>query len=207
MTVKKHTPSGAQSSTSARTKKQPANPKAEGTKGNPAQIEAEAEAFKREAIEYARKAYDAALDHYHANQANPFALSRLAVVYEEQEPGAFNMVITLPGWMRDRAISDDSLHKWLARVEMLCRTLEHPNCSDAFRSAFGAVFTEDILDSSQVTWTTPTVVRVMLPLALMEMVRNCDGVPEQFLAIFETLREALNDTATAEEVRASVVGV
>jgi hypothetical protein len=62
-------------------------------------------------------------------------------------------------------------------------------------------------NESSVSWTTPTVVRVMLPLALMDMVRRADGEPEGFLAIFETLRETLNTDATAEEVRKSVVGL
>lgn len=171
------------------------------------QAEAEAEAFKQKAHAYAQSAYEAALGHYEANHNYPFALSRLAVVYEETDPRDFHMVLTLPGSERDRAVSDDCLRKWRTSVEMICRTLEHPGCSDAFRHAFGAVFTDDILDGSNVSWTTPTVVRVMLPLALMEMTRNCDGVPEQFLSIFETLRESLNDRATAEEARASVVGV
>jgi hypothetical protein len=176
-------------------------------KGKPAERPDAAEAFKTDAVEYARKAFDAALAHYENHHNNPFALSRLAVVYDETRPGDVHMVVTLPGRMRDRAVTDGDLRKWLASVEMLCRTLEHPNCSDAFRHAFGAVFTDDILDGSNVSWTTPAVVRVMLPLTLLEMTKNCDGVPEQFLSIFETLREALNDDATAEEVRASVVGV
>lgn len=225
MTTKKNTPSGAQRSTSDRTK-QPATPsrpkhtaasdKKSGTKGKAApkltpeqkaQIEAEAEAFRQAAHDYASKAYTAALAHYEANHRNPFALSRLAVVYEESKPGDFHMVVTLPGSEREKAITDADLHKWLARVEMLCRTLEHPDCSDHFRRAFGAVFTDDILSDGDVSWTTPTVVRVMLPLALMEMTRLADASPQQFLSIFETLRETLNDDATAEEVRASVVGL
>ena len=168
---------------------------------------ADAEEFKRKAVQYAQTAYQTALDYYESFHNNPFARSRLAVVYEKTEPNDFHTVVTLPGSERDRAISDTDLRKWCARVEMLCRTLEHPNCSDAFRGAFGAVFTDNILDGSNVSWTTPAVVRVMLPLALMEMVRHCDGVPEHMLGILETLREQLNDDETAETVRASVVGV
>lgn len=203
MTVKQHTPSGAQRSTSARTKKQPAKPKGNGA----ASDKLTAEQFKRDAVAYAKTAYDAALAHYEANHNNPFTLSRLAVVYDEPKPGDFHTVVTLPGSERDDAISDADLRKWSSRVEMLCRTLEHPDCSEAFRLAFGAIFTDDILDGSNVSWTTPTVVRVTLPLALMEMTRCADGSPEAFLGIFETLRETLNDDATAEEARASVVGV
>lgn len=195
--------------------KRPAKGKAEGSKGKKAaaltpeqleQIEAEAEAFKLQAHEYATKAYTAAVAHFEKYHNNPFALSRLAVVYDEQQPGDFNIVVTLPGSKRDKAISDGALHKWLSWVEIFCRTLEHPNCSDAFRSVFGAVFTDNILDGSSVSWTTPAVVRVMLPLALMEMVRGAWGEPEQWIAVFETLREELNDDVTAEEVSASVVG-
>lgn len=158
------------------------------------------------ALDYAQTAYRAALEHYYATERNPFARSRLAVVYEEPKPGDFNIVVTLPGSLRGEDVRDADLYKWLARVEMLCRTLEHPNCSDAFRGVFGAVFTDNILSDSAVSWTTPPVVRVMLPLALLEMVRHCNGDPDQTIAIFETLREQLNDDETAEEVRASVIG-
>lgn len=167
---------------------------------------ADAAEFKQKAVRYAQTAYEVALGYYESFHNNPFALSRLAVVYEASKPNDFHMVVTLPGSERDRAITGADLYEWLSRVEMLCRTLEHPNCSEAFRGAFGAVFTDNILDGSNVSWTTPAVVRVMLPLALMDMVRNCDGVPEQMLEILETLREQLNDDETAETVRASVVG-
>lgn len=225
MTTKKHTPAGALSSTSARTTNQPVKParpkrtaasdkkgKAAGSKRRltaeqTAQIEAEAEQFKTEAVAYAKTAYDAALAHYEANHNNPFTLSRLAVVYDETDPRDLHTVVTLPARIRDKAITDADLRKWLSRVEMLCRTLEHPKCSEAFRHAFGAVFTKDILDGSEMTWETPTVVRVLLPLTLLEMSMYTDAAPETFLGIFETLRETLNDEATAEEVRASVIGV
>jgi hypothetical protein len=59
------------------------------------------------ALDYARKAYDAALAHYYTNQHDPFALSRLAVVYEEQQLGDVHIVVTLPGYLRDRAVTDE----------------------------------------------------------------------------------------------------
>lgn len=172
-----------------------------------AQIEAEAEGFKQAAHDYATKAYTAALAHFEANQSNPFALSRLGVVYGEQALGDFNLVVTLPGSERDRAVTDALLRRWCAQVEMLCRTLEHPHCSDAFRGAFGAIFTDHVLDGGGASWTTPAVVRVMLPLALLEMSSCADGDPDQMIGILATLREELNDDATAEEVRAAVFGV
>ena len=75
------------------------------------------------AHDYASKAYTTALAHYEANQGNPFALSRLAVVYEEQEPGDTNIVITLPGWMRDRAVSDEDVRGWIRDGELFASTL------------------------------------------------------------------------------------
>ena len=186
------------------TKKVGAKGKAEGSNGKTGQP---AETPDKAATNYAQRAYDAALAHFEANQRSPFALSRLAVIYGESKPGDFNMVVTLPGSWRDLAVSDEALHAWAAHVEMLCRTLEHPNCSDAFRGAFNAVFTDNILADSRASWTTPAVVRVMLPLALMDMVLRCDGVPEDMLAILQTLREELNDDEMADAVRESVVGV
>jgi hypothetical protein len=162
-------------------------------------------AFDAGAMDYAFKAYAAALEHYHAHHADPLALSRLAVVYDETRPGDFHMVVTLPGKGRDRAVSDKALRGWLRDVKMICRTLEHPDCPAAFAHTFGAVFTDNILGESSVTWTDPTVVRVMLPLALNSIVRNASGEPEQLLAILLTMRDALTPDALAEEVRASVV--
>lgn len=51
-------------------------------------------------------------------------------------------------------------------AELLARTLEHPGCTEAFSKAFGTIFTEHILDGSDVSWTTPAVVRVMLSLGM-----------------------------------------
>src|ERR1700749_3999605 len=72
------------------TKKGGTKGKAEGgkqtvTAAQTVQIEAEAEAFKQAAHNYAMKAYTAAVAHFEKYHADPFALSRLAVVYEEQE--------------------------------------------------------------------------------------------------------------------------
>ena len=176
------------------------------SKGKAAQIDAEAEAFKADAVAYARKAYDAALAHYEANHKDAFALSRLAVVYGETDPRDFHMVVTVPASARVESVDGEALRGWVSDVELICRTLEHPDCSDEFRRAFGAIFTDDILEGSRVSWTTPTVVRVMLLLALLDMTQRADGDAEQFLEVFKTLREELNEDQTAEEVRASVVG-
>jgi hypothetical protein len=125
------------------------------------------EAPDKAALDYARKAYDAALDHYHANHADPFSLSRLAVVYDEQEPGDTNMVVTLPGHLRDRAVTDEEVRGWIHDAELFARTLAHPKCDEAFRNAFGAIYTEEMLQGSGVDWMTPEVLRVMFPLVML----------------------------------------
>jgi hypothetical protein len=168
------------------------------------ELERLADTTRKDAIDYAFKAFGAALDHFAATEGDPFTRSRLAVVYGEQQPGDLHMVVTLSGTGRDKAITDEDLQSWIEHVEIICRTLEHPDCSKDFERAFGAVFTDNILDASNVSWTTPTVVRVMLPLALMSMVKRTDGDPDQMLAILQTLNETLNDDETTEAVRASV---
>lgn len=126
-----------------------------------------AKSFDDGAMEYAFKAYSAALDHYHANRGDKFALSRLAVVYDEQQPGDTNIVITLPGWMRDRAVSDEEVRHWIQDGELFASTLAHPKCDEAFRTAFGAIYTEEMLDGSGISWMTPEVLRVMFPLVML----------------------------------------
>lgn len=177
-----------------------------GSKRKAAQIDAEAEAFKREAVAYAKRAYDAALAHYEKHHAQPFILSRLAVVYDEQRPGDFHLVVTLPGVMRDSHVDDNLLGRWITDTEILTRALEHPKCSKAFAGAFGAVFTDEMLDSSGISWTTPEVVRVMLPLVMLAGSGTnhvCDD--DTALRILLLLCEELNDDETYEEVRASVI--
>jgi hypothetical protein len=198
MTVKKHTPSGAQNSTSARTKTTPPKGKAEGSKG------AAAETPDKAAIAYAQTAYEAALAHYYANQGEPFALSRLAVVYGETNPGDFHMVVTLPGVLNE-AVSEAEARDAVKDAELLARTLEHEGCPDAFKSAFGSIFTEHILSGSDVTYTTPAVVRVMLPLALLDRWRLHDGTGMTETEILVTLSSDLVDDEVGRDVRRGLV--
>jgi hypothetical protein len=162
----------------------------------------EAEQFKVAAVAYARKAYDAALAHYEANSADSFALSRLAVVFGEQKPGDFNIIVTLPGSLRDESVQDILLRDWVKTAELLARTLEHPQCSEAFADAFGSIYTEHMLADSSVSWTTPAVVRVMLPLVMLATSEGAD-VPVA-LDILTTLSSDLVDDDVDREVRASL---
>jgi hypothetical protein len=128
--------------------------------GAPPQAEADAH-------DYAQKAYNAALAHFYANQGDPFALSRLAVVYDEQKPGDVHMVFTLPGELRDGGVSDEEVHGWIRDGELFARTLDHDRCPEAFATALGAVFTETMIDGLNLSLTTPEVLRVAFPLAML----------------------------------------
>jgi hypothetical protein len=119
------------------------------------------------AIEYARKAYDAALAHYYATERDPFRRSCLAVVYGEQKPGDVHMAVTLPGGLRADWVEDKDVLGWIRDAELFARTLAHPKCDDAFRKAFGVIYTEAMLDGSGVDWLAPEVLRVMFPLLML----------------------------------------
>lgn len=164
--------------------------------------DAEAEQFKAAAVAYARKAYDAALAHYEANHTDPFALSRLPVIYGETDPEDFHIIVTLPGYLRDESVQDILLRDWVKTTELITRTLEHPECSESFRDAFGSIFTEHMLEGSGVSWTTPAVVRVMLPLAMLATSSGAD-VPVA-LDILTTLSSDLVDNDVDREVRKSL---
>ncbi|MET0623704.1 MAG: hypothetical protein ABW250_12040 [Pyrinomonadaceae bacterium] len=168
-----------------------------------AEVKAEAEAFKREAVEYAQTAYAAALAHYEANLADPFALSRLAVVYDETQPGDVHMVVTLPSVVNEN-VSADEARDAIRDAELLARTLEHEGCTEGFRKAFGVIFTEHVLDGSDVTWTTPTVMRVMLPLALLQQWRYRNGSGITPAEILITLSSELVSDEVSENVRRSL---
>lgn len=204
MTTKKHTPSGAENSTSARTKKRPAGRKSKGSqdKDRAAQIEAEAKAFEQAAHDYASKAYTAALAHYEKYHGDPFMLSRLAVVYGEQQPGDFNMVVTLPGQMRDRWVEDSHVRGWMLDAELFARTLEHPKCDETFRKVFGAIYTDEMLDGSGVDWITPEVLRVQFPLLMLSgSGSNHVADDEKARDILILLQSELVNEETQAEVR------
>jgi hypothetical protein len=171
-------------------------------KGKREQIDADAEAFKTKAVAYARKAYDAALAHYEANHADPFALSRLPVIYGETDLEDFHIIVTLPGYLRDESVQDILLRDWVKTAELLARTLEHPECTEAFRDAFGSIYTEHMLADSGVSWTTPAVVRVMLPLVMLATSSGAD-VPVA-LDILTTLSSDLVSDDVDRGVRASL---
>jgi hypothetical protein len=167
------------------------------------QIEADAESFKADAIAYAKTAYAAALAHFEKHSADPFARSRLAVVFGETHPGDVHMVVTLPGRMRDSAVGDEDVHRWIHDAELLARTLEHPECTEAFKSAFGAIYTEHMLDGSGISWTSPEVLRVMLPLVMLAGSGTnhvCDD--HTALDILKTLSSELMSDQAGDEVRA-----
>jgi hypothetical protein len=189
------------------TKKGSARGKAPGIKNQltPAQtaeIEAEAETFKQAAHDYATKAYSAALAHFEQYHDDPFALSRLPVVYGETKPGDFHMVVTLSGERRDRATSDEDIRRWIADAEMIARTLEDQECSEAYRKAFSGIYTDHLLGISRVDWETPAAVRVLLPLAMIDLSGNRPAdadTTQEILAI--TLRSALLSDEVSERTR------
>jgi hypothetical protein len=165
--------------------------------------EAEADAFKARAVAYARSAFDAALGHFESHHADPFALSRLAVVYGETKPGDVHMVVTLPGAV-NKNVTEAEAYEAVKDAELLARTLEHEGCGEAFTKAFGVIYTEHILDGSDVSWTTPTVVRVMLPLLLLEQWSRHDGAGLTPRDILITLSNELVSEEVATAVRASL---
>jgi hypothetical protein len=155
-----------------------------------------------DALDYARKAYDAALAHYHAHQGDPFALSRLAVVYGEQRPGDFHLVVTLPGHMRDSSIRDEDIQNYVAAAERIARTLEDPECSEAYRKAFASIYTVHLLQISAVDWEHPTAARVLLPLVMLDLWGNRPADADTALDILSvTLRDALNGDEVCERNR------
>lgn len=168
--------------------------------------EKEAEQFKADALRYAQKAYTAALNHFEKFHANPLALSRLAVVYGDEKPGDLHIIVTLPGVI-NKAVSEAEAYEAVKDAELLARTLEHPDCPEAFKSAFGAIYTEHILDGSEVDWTTPAAVRVMLPLALLRQWEYHDGsgiTPTDILVTLSSSSVLVGDELS-EAVRASLL--
>lgn len=176
--------------------------KAEGSKGK--QIKAEQPTAK--AIAYAKKAYDAALDHYQKTEGDHAARSLLAVNFDTSDPRALALAVRVPYWMRQEHTNEEA-SRVLRDVELLARTLEQPDCSEEFEKAFAAVYTEHMLDGSMISWTTPEVMRLQLPLVVFEMYRR--GRPadaDTALEILLTLRETLNKDEVAERARAAVYG-
>lgn len=145
-----------------------------------------------DAIVYVRTAYDAALSHYHAHKRDPFALSRLAVVYGEQQLVDFHMVVTLPGRGRWEGVGEDDIRDSVRDAESIARTLEDPECSEAYRKAFSSIFTDHLLNISGVKWEHPAIVRVLFPLIMIDLWGNRPADADTAREIISiTLREAL----------------
>lgn len=159
-------------------------------------------AFDEKAVDYAFTAYSTALEHYYKHQGDSFALSRLAVVYGEQQPSDFHLVITLPGHMRDRAVTDEELRGVIIDAERVARTLEDPECSEAYRKAFGSIYTDHLFNVSNVDMEHPAVVRVLLPLLMLDLWRSRPANAETTLEILSiTLRDTLNSFEVSERTR------
>lgn len=154
---------------------------------------------------FAAEVYGAALEHYMQHESDPFWRSRFAFVSGETKPGDFHMVVTLPGLVDGKNTTEEQAREVVKDAELLARTLEHPDCGDAFKSAFASIFTEHILDGSEVSYTTPTVVRVMLPLALLEQWRTHDGSGITPTEILITLSSDLVDDEAGRDVRRGLV--
>lgn len=93
-------------------------------------------------------------------------------------------------------------------AELLARTLQHPDSGEAFREAFGSIFTEHLLEGSGVSWTTPAVVRVMLPLVMLEAAeceKHVETEAEKALDILKTLASNIVDDETGEAIRAGLL--
>lgn len=181
------------------TKKGGTQGKAEGSKRKRGEL---VETLDKAAIDYAQKAYDAALSHYCANQRNPFALSRLAVVYGETQPGDFHMVVTLPGILRDSSMRDEDIREYVRAAESVARTLEDPECSEAYRRAFVGIYTDHLLNISRTNWEHPAAIRFLIPLVMLDLWGNRPADADTALAILSmTLRDALNSDEVTERTR------
>jgi hypothetical protein len=157
-----------------------------------------------EAAAYAKRAYEAALDHYHKTEGDPAARSLLAVNFDDSDPRALAIAVRVPYWMRQEH-TDEEAARVVRDVELLARTLEDKECSAEFARAFGAVYTDHLLDGCGVDYTTPEVLRVLLPLVVFTQYR--EGRPadaDTALSILLTLRETLNKDEVAERARAAV---
>jgi hypothetical protein len=166
------------------------------------ELERLADTTQKDAIDYAFKAFGAALDHFAATEGDPFTRSRLAVVYGEQQPGDLHMVVTLPGAMREPAFTDKDVRRWIADAEMIARTLEDADCSEAYRKAFGSIYAERLLGISRVDWEHPTVVRVLLPLVMQDLYGNRPADADTAFDILSiTLRTALVSDEVSERTR------
>lgn len=167
------------------------------------------------AREYASTAHAAALAHFDKYHNSPFMLSRLPVVYGETNPGDVHMVVTLPGVARDRWVDEETVKGWITDAEMLARTLEHPDCTEAFKTAFGVIYTEQLLNCTDRSME-PTLLRILLPLVMLEgsgSNHSCEDLHTLRTLVLlsselisddasEAVREPLRDSRKGKGVRA-----
>lgn len=155
-------------------------------------------------LAYAQTVYRAALDYYDQNRADPFRLRRFPFVYGETDPADVHIVVTLPRAIREHATDARTVADWINAAETIALTLEDPECNGAFTDAVGALVAEHLIESSGLGWATPTVLRVLLPLALVECSADDPGGVDEFVRVLNTLRGALNSFGACE--RASLFG-
>lgn len=203
MTVKQHTPSRAQRSTSARTTNRPATParpkdaaasekksgktKRQLTPEQTAQIEAEVAALKDKAHGYATKAYSVALSHFYATEgrAHRFARSLLVIDYERDDPEAVALAVRVPeSFAHNDQVDAATFRGWRESAEFIARVLEQPGCPDPLKEAVSIIYT-DLMNESKVSWTAPEVMRLQLPLILLDFYNT--GKPAEA----DTTREIL----------------
>jgi hypothetical protein len=149
-------------------------------------------------LDYAQTVYGAALDYYDTNRADPFRLRRFPFVYGEADPADVHIVVTLPRAIRHAVADARMVAGWIDAAETIALTLEDPECNGAFTDAVGALVAEHLLESSGLGWATPAVLRVLLPLALIECSDDDPAGTDEIVRVFNTLREALNSVGLCE---------
>jgi hypothetical protein len=110
----------------------------------------------------ASRAYSATLAKFEATEGKPhrFRRSLLVIDYEREDPEAVAFADNC------RLDAADFL-RWAEHAEFNARVLEHRDCSKELREAVEVIYT-DLMNDSKVTWTTPEVMRVQLPLILLD---------------------------------------
>ena len=173
-----------------------------GTSTSPhATAEQKAEA-KRAAsrLAYGQTAYRRALAHFDVTEGKPnrFSRSLLVIDYDRDDPEAVALAVRIPGSFKDDSqLEAETFREWCADVEFIARILEHPDCPEPLTRAVGAIYTE-MLDGGNVTWTTPDVMRVTLPLVLLDYYRRgmpaeADCTREIFLTLCQELGGKVRD--------------
>jgi hypothetical protein len=151
-------------------------------------------------LAYGQTAYRRALAHFDATEgkANRFTRSLLVIDYDRDDPEAVALAVRIPGSFKDDCqLEAETLREWSADVEFIARILEHPGCPEPLAQAVGAIYTE-MLDGGNVSWMTPAVMRVMLPLVLLDYYRRgmpaeADTTREIFLTLCQELGGKVRD--------------